>query len=143
MERFALLAALAVFSSTLYAQDDVPPTVKEAFAARFAGAGFAEWEDPEDGVYEVDFELDGKDMMAKFDANGNWVETETEITETDLPEAVWQAITSQYAGYKIDKVETEATPERPLAYKIKLEQDDKKVKVTFSADGEVLKKKEG
>lgn len=142
MKSFAMLCVTALFSGALTAQDEVPAVVKDAFAGRFPGAQFVEWEDPEDDIYEVDFEQDGKDMMAKFDAAGNWVETEVEITETDLPAAVWQAVASQFSGYKIGKVETESTPERPVAYKLKLEQDGSEVKVTFSAEGEVLKKKE-
>ncbi len=137
-----MLCILPLFSGVLFAQDEVPAAVKDAFAGRFPTARFVEWEDPKDDVYEVDFEQDGKDMMAKFDAGGNWVETEVEITETELPKAVWQAITTQFAGYKIDKVETESTPERALAYKVRLKQDGSEAKVTFGENGEVLKKKE-
>ena len=142
MKRYALLGILALFAGALLAQEEVPAVVEAAFAAHFPGAGFIEWEDVKDGIYEVDFEQDGKDMMAKFDADGNWVETEIEITETELPEAVWKAITAQFAGYSIDKVETEATTERPLAYKVRLKQKHAEMKVTFSTDGEILKKKE-
>jgi len=142
MRTYALLFILALFSGALFGQDDVPAVVKNAFAGQFAGAESVNWEDPEDGVYEVEFEQGGKEMMAKFDAGGNWLETEVEIAEADLPEAVKQAIAAQFAGYKIDKVETEATPEMPLAYKVRFEQDDSEVTATFSAEGEVLKKKE-
>ena len=137
-----MLGALTLFAGALLAQEAVPAVVETAFAARFPGAGFIEWEDVKDGIYEVDFEQDGKDMMAKFDTDGNWMETEIEIVETELPEAVWKAITSQFAGYSIDKVETEATTERPLAYKVRLKQKNAEVKVTFSIDGQILKKKE-
>ena len=142
MKKYALPGILVLFSGALLAQAAVPVVVETAFAGRFPGAVYVEWEDVKDGIYEVDFEQDGKDMMTKFDADGNWVETEIEIAETNLPEAVWKAITTQFAGYSIDKVETESKPERELAYKVRLKRDDAEVKVTFSTEGEVLKKKE-
>lgn len=74
----------------------VPDAVKSSFAKNFPGAT-ARWE-KEDAQYEAGFTKDGLSMSALFEANGNLIETETEIKSTDLPAAAQAYIKEHYKG---------------------------------------------
>ncbi|MCB0596377.1 MAG: PepSY-like domain-containing protein [Lewinellaceae bacterium] len=140
MRIIAFFFTMALFSGTLVAQDDAPAALKEAFAERFPNAKSVEWEDPEDGVYEVEFKQDKREMTANFGENGDWLETEVEIEQEELPATVKEAIARQFSDLEFDKAETVSSPERDLVYEVVFEQDETTVKVTFSPEGEVLDK---
>ena len=56
---------------------EVPAAVKSAFNARYPGASAVEWEkeiDSNKTVYEVEFKQNKKEIKAKFDANGNFID---------------------------------------------------------------------
>ncbi len=78
---------------------DVPATVTNSFAHAFPGSS-AEWE-KEDAGFEANFEKDGKEMSAVYDANGNQQEVETEIEMKALPSGVGDYLSKNYNGVKI------------------------------------------
>ena len=124
---------------------EVPKAVLEAFAAKYPAAQKVKWEEEEEGVYEAEFKMNGKEMSANFKADGTWLETEMEIKKSDLPQVVKTAIASQFPGYELEEVEQIETPDRAVAYEVILENesDDVDMEAVFSADGTLLKKKMG
>ena len=141
MKLLSLLATFVFFSLTLCAQSDVPEVVKEAFNKQFAGAKSVNWEyESVDIEYEAAFKWERKRMTAKFDPEGNWLETEFEINQSQLPAAVKMALKMEYADYDIDSVEKISTPERKEAYEITLEKDNVVWKLSYTASGKLLGK---
>ena len=90
--------------------------------------------------YEINFKYKGVEMSANFDASGKWLETETEIKESDLPKKVSVSVTKNFAGFKISEVAKVETTDKPLFYKMDLNKGDEGYKVHFSPKGDVLKK---
>jgi len=67
--------------------DKVPAPVKQAFTKKFPAATDVKYE-MEKKDYEVTFKDKGASMSANYDATGKWLETETEIKESDLPKEI-------------------------------------------------------
>ena len=117
----------------------VPTAVKSAFATKYPTASDLEWEMESPTEYEAEFEENGSEKSAVFTADGTWKETEVEIGESDLPEAIRAVISSEFPGYEIEKAETVETPKTALAYEVELEGENT-IDVVISIDGRILKR---
>ncbi len=139
-----LLSACLLISLMGYTQkitpDKVPAPVKQAFAKKFPAATDAKYE-MEKKNYEITFKDKGVGMSANFNPTGKWLETETAIMESDLPEEVSTAIAKDFAGFKISEVAKIETPDKPLIYEMDLKKDKEGYEAQFSPKGDVLKKK--
>jgi hypothetical protein len=93
--------------------------------------------------YAVTYTMNGNKYYSWYDANGNWVGTTYGITDYNngLPAAVNQTITSNFAGYSIDKANEVMWKDR-TAYNIKLKNGDNKMKVLIDANGSLIKQKD-
>ncbi len=74
-----LMLSLASCSSEMDAiSTDIPPAVTEALMAKYPDAKDVKWEiEKKDGdhvVYEADFESDGKNREAHFNADGTQID---------------------------------------------------------------------
>ena len=119
--------------------DKVPAPVKEAFTKNFPAATDVKYE-MEKKDYEINFKDKGVEMSANFDATGKWLETETEIKESDLPKEVSASVTKNFAGFKISEIAKTETPDKGLIYEMDLKKDKEGFEVQFSSKGDVLKK---
>ncbi len=151
---FGLVILIGVFGiSMTIDKTEIPKAVKEAFSKKYPTAKKVEWETEENGEeetsasmeeeYEVQFKLNGNKTTAKFKADGSWLETESELKKSDLPQMVQTAIAAQFSGYDLNEVELVETPEIAKAYEVKLENEknDSEVKALFSPDGTLLSQK--
>ena len=138
-----LLSACLLISLMGYTQkitpDKVPAPVKQAFAKKFPGATDVKYE-MEKKDYEITFKDKGMEMSVNFDATGKWLETETEIKESDLPKEVSASVAKNFAGFKISEIAKTETPDKGLIYEMDLKKDKEVYEVQFSVKGDVLKK---
>ena len=138
-----LLSACLLISLMGYTQkitlDKVPAPVKQAFAKKFPAATDVKYE-MEKKDYEINFKDKGVEMSANFDVTGKWLETETEIKESDLPKAVSASVAKNFAGFKISEVAKTETLDKGLIYEMDLKKDKEGFEVQFSPKGDVLKK---
>jgi hypothetical protein len=119
--------------------EKVPAAVKQAFAKKFPAATDAKYE-MEKKDYEITFKDKGVEMSANYSTIGKWLETETAITESNLPEEVSNAIAKDFAGFKISEVAKIETPDKPIIYEMDLKKSNEGYKAQFSPKGDVLKK---
>lgn len=139
-----MLAAMFTFGilSTSCAQKPAAPAaVQSAFKAKFPNVQKAKWEQEDEGEWEAEFKMNGKEMSANFKADGTWLETETEIKTSALPQTVKDAIAAQFAGYEMEEATTVETPGQPMAYEVELEKGETTVEALFKADGTLIKQK--
>lgn len=102
-----------------------------------------DWE--QKGTYYVaDCRADGREKQVWFDANANWVMTETELeTINNLPPAVLTAfMESNYAKWIVDDIDmleylNEPTPE----FVVEVKNGNQEVDLYFSAGGGLLHEK--
>ncbi len=137
-----IITTFLFFSISLFAQNDVPEAVIANFDKMFDGAKSVKWDQlNEDNEYETAFKYKRKRMTAKFDPEGNWLETEYEIKDSELPAAVKMVIKLEYADHEIDGVEKISTPERKETFEVALvDEKDLTWKVVFTASGKELEK---
>lgn len=83
------LAAMTTFAQTAKKSGEgkIPQVVLNSFKKEFPNAKKAEWEN-EKGNYEVNFDMGKSEISALYSANGEKLETETEISATQLPPSV-------------------------------------------------------
>ncbi|PVY39693.1 PepSY-like domain-containing protein [Pontibacter virosus] len=138
MKKLVLALALGFGMSTaVFAQDNVPEQVKTNFNNSYAQASDVEWE-AKDDTYYAKFEMNGNKHWIKFNADGTVKKQGREIEVSELPQAVRNAISQQYANRTIEKAKT-VEKDGQTRYMAKLDGDDEDLKVVFNADGSVEK----
>ena len=68
----------------------------------FPGSIHVEWEKVL-SIYTVDFFHDGHEKEARFDKDGKWMRTKTELAVAEVPEPVMKAV-REYSDWKIDDI---------------------------------------
>jgi hypothetical protein len=131
-----ILNTLAQYFSVRSTDTTPLAAVAESFAAQFTGARDIEWETAAD-VYSVDFEITNVDYQAWYHRDGARLAYAYDIRRTALPQAVADAATAQYPGYRIDDTERMYIGQTP-AYSIELEKGDSEVDALFADDGNRL-----
>jgi uncharacterized membrane protein YkoI len=141
MKKLVLTLALGVGMSTaLFAQDNVPEQVKSTFNSSYAQATDVEWKE-KNGSYYAQFELNNTDHYVVYSADGTVEKSGHEIPVSELPQAVRDAISQQYAGRTIEEAKTVEKDGKTM-YKAKLDGDGEDLKVVFNADGTVMQEKD-
>jgi len=90
--------------------------------------------------YEINFTNKGVEMSANFDATGNWLETETGIKPTDIPNEVKASVIKNFEGYRISEVAKVEKPDNGIIYEMDLKKDKEGYEVQFSTKGDIVKK---
>jgi hypothetical protein len=99
-----LLKFIHIDKSKYKVSGDIPDAVSMNFQAKYPHASSAKWEKDGD-IFDVEFILDGQEYEAEFDKTGKWLETEKEIKNSDIPEAIQKVLNTKYSGYKIKEAE--------------------------------------
>ena len=136
-----LLAILFLGTGTIFAQEipesQVPSVIVNNFKKEFPKASDVEWERQGD-QYNVEFEIGWfTDYEAWFTETGKIIRFTEDISERDLPEAIKNAIKTQYKGYRIDDVE-KITENGVETYKVEIEKGDDERNLVFSTNGELI-----
>lgn len=145
MRSFSIVLLCAVFMgisacAQKVASDKVPPPVHAFFNAKFPKAEKVEWEMENDHEYEAEFKNGGLKQSAKFDKAGKWIETETEIKVSELPEVIKNAVAAEFPGFKLEeacKVESAITG---MGYEVEVEKGKEEFDVLLDETGKVLNK---
>lgn len=144
MLAFAVMAALALSLLSCEKYEDGKPSkdVRTEFKDMYPDARDVEWE-AERGLWKVSFETGTppavQEHEAWYDANGNWLRTETEIFASELPQSVKDALAaSEYASASLltDDIEYVTTPEGAY-YSLELMFNGVKIRLNVAEDGEV------
>ncbi|MCB0593287.1 MAG: PepSY-like domain-containing protein [Lewinellaceae bacterium] len=96
------------------------------------------------GPLAFEVQLEGEDVRLYFDMGGNFLFSATSIAEQDLPQAVTDAISSEYPDYQIanNGVKEFLFEDGSKQYQVKLRpsgnNDDDDIKVIFSEGGDIV-----
>jgi hypothetical protein len=119
---------------------ETPAAVISAFKARYPKAEKVNWGVEKPGQYEAEFLLNGVESSALFDSNGQFLESETEIKESELPEAIKTTIAKDFVGYKIDEVEKSIDSKGIATYEMEASRGNEKYEISFDSTGKLLEK---
>jgi Putative beta-lactamase-inhibitor-like, PepSY-like len=96
-----MVAGLPAFAQKL-SEARVPSAAKSAFETKFPGMKDIKWE-KEKGNFEANFIENGKKSSAIFDEKGNWIETETAVSNKELPFPILQYVTQNFNNKQISE----------------------------------------
>jgi hypothetical protein len=139
-----MLCSYLITDAQTLRMDQVPKDAQHTFRTRYPAAQQESWERVAKDTYQVGFFNGKKRQTARYDAAGTWIETETEISFSQVPRGVSAAVAKQFAGYDVQQAALIEGPdhEEPT-YEIILFKGKENYDVVFSAKGEVLKKEAG
>ena len=121
--------------------NNAPQKVQAAFEARFPDAKKVEWEMENDEEWEAEFKMKGKEYSANFSIEGEWLETEYEIKEKDIPATIRTILDQNFSNYEIEDPEIAETPSGK-SYEMEIEVNDEEFEVVIDSNGNLTKKKE-
>ncbi|MEI7424115.1 MAG: PepSY-like domain-containing protein [Prolixibacteraceae bacterium] len=131
---------MVVFTYGQKAGTEIPAAAKSAFSAKFPTAKKVKWSVEKPGEFEVDFTLNNVEQSALVDPKGNIIETEIEIKESELPQAVKAALAKDFAGYKKDEFTKVTDAKGVVAFEMQVIKGKEKLAVEFDANGKLLSK---
>ena len=131
-------ACLISFSACGQKKTDVPANVRSAFEQKFPNAQKVKWDKENANEWEAEFKIDNKEYSANFNTSGQWMETEYEISTSEIPAAVNQTLSMDFAGYKVVEAEISETAAGKL-YEFEIKKDKEKMEVAISPDGKLMK----
>jgi len=133
-----LMMGLAVFAfGQSGMKSDIPAVVSQNFAKQFPKVENVQWS-KEHGEFEANFEQDDQEMSATYDAQGNHLETETEMATDQLPQTIKSTIAKQFSGYDLREA-AKIVKDEGTTYEAELHKGEKSFDVIFNADGTVVK----
>jgi hypothetical protein len=141
MKKLLTLLVCMIFVVCTNAQKtkvETPAAAKSAFAAKFPGAQKVKWSAEKPGEFEVEFTLNKAESSALFDAAGKFLESETEIKQSELPQAVQATIAKDFAGYKLDEIEKATDTNGVVTYEMEAAKGKEKFELSFDANGKLL-----
>lgn len=92
-------------------------------------------------LYRLHYTLDKHFYTSYFDKEGNWLETEFEMDESDLPIAISNTIAEKFNDYSIVDIERVNTADSKVLFEIDLKKGDKIYDILFDESGKILRKK--
>ena len=129
-----MIASIAIISACSFAGTP-PAAVKKTFVQKFPTATNVHWGKENDKEWEAEFKQNGVKLSANFTNAGEWVETEKEITYSELPKPVTEAIKKQFPNWKITEMDKTETAKFGTIYEADLKSGKQKKAVAFKDDG--------
>ncbi len=131
---------LFIFLSVLtaYGQNtDIPEKVKDALNKKYPEAEEVSWIKKADN-YEAEFFYDDELKAALFDANGQWLETSTFISEDELPgEAIYDIDETYEEGF-INEAMQVTDNSGVIYYKVSVYTDKATFYLKINSEGEII-----
>ncbi|SDR79442.1 PepSY-like domain-containing protein [Gramella sp. MAR_2010_147] len=121
-------------------ENSAPEAVQMSFQKKYPGENDPDWKLDDHGYWESQFKQDGEKYRADFNEDGSWIETENDIKEKNLPEAIKKEIKNNYSEYEITEVEHVVSAKYGEFYDVEFKQKGKNKDVMFRGDGTVIDK---
>ena len=137
---FIVCVAFVLGVSAQKTKEEIPTAAKAGFAAKFPAAQKAKWSIEKPGEFEVDFILNKVEQSALVDTKGNIIETEVEVKESELPQAVKATIAKDFAGYKLDEITKATDAKGVVAFEMEAVKGKDKLAIEFDVNGQLLSK---
>jgi len=116
---------------------NVPEAISNAFAKKYPSVKKVSWE-KENSNYEGEF-MDGKiEKSVVFDANGTFLEEETEINVSVLPAIIVDYCKMNYENHKMTEAAKIVNAKGDVSYEAEMRKGGKEFDVIFDAQGNVI-----
>lgn len=134
----SLLAIATLFSACKDDNDDISPdnlsgTIKSAIQTMYPNAQITE-ADTEHGITEVDVWHENKKKEVRFNASEEWIETEYDVLQQEVPAAVMDNLKTQYPNPVIDDIDCYERPNEKF-YRFEIIVNNREIKVDIQEEG--------
>lgn len=119
-------------------ETNVPAAILTNFQQIYPNEKSPDWSIDKNGWYEARFKVDGEKYRADFRPTGEWIETENDIKQKNLPKVIKDIIDEQFQDYKVVEVERVTHHKKGLFYDVEFEKDGEKMDVEFNEKGEAI-----
>lgn len=130
-----LLSILTISFSLMSCTVDPPDSVVSAFNKMFPNVQNLKWSKENATEYEAEFTVDGKSYSANFAKDGKWLETEMEISVSELPEIIVTNVNKTYKNCKINGAYQINNSKNEMFYELDITINSKKKEVVLNSDG--------
>lgn len=133
MRKVFILSLALIFAVSSFAQiRKTPAAVSSAFEKQYPNATKVQYEDNLINV-QVHFVLDSAKMVAKYNGDGEWKETEKEFSYDSLPAEVKSGFDkSKYSvEWKVKETSIIYLPSGEMQYRVKVQKNDLQKKYLF------------
>jgi len=138
MKNFIVLVASILLSASTVHATEIPTVVKSAFLQKFPTAKKIKWEKENKNEYEASFILDNKEVSALYLSDGKLKEIETEITVSELPKAVAEALAKKYPNAKVCEFAKIERSDNSIIYETEIKIGGKKTDLLFDEQGNLV-----
>ncbi len=136
----SLLAGLLVVASCgnddSLSVDQIPSEIASDFDSRHANVSGITWE-KEGDFYEAEWTENGIEKEIVYDLDGNWVQSECEISLDQVPQAAVDYIESNYPGAVLEEAETVTRAEADFV-EVEIQDGSKERELLFTDSGEFV-----
>lgn len=133
-----LLSFMTFFAVSGYAQSTkVPSKVKMAFMKKFPKIKNVKWEKESENNYEANFMKNGKKLSANFNSSGKWLETERNISVSQIPAKIMKALKKKYPNSNI-KNAVDVWNSKGQQYELSAVVKGKTMQLEYTANGKLL-----
>lgn len=140
---YLLLAVifLTVAPIAIHAQfRKIPAEVTNAFHAKFPDSKNVEWKDKITD-FEADYQVGDTSFEARFDSDGNWLQTEKDIADSTMPAAVKDGFgKSKYTDWELKTISWIENKSDGIQYRLLVRKNAiEKRFLYFNTSGKLLK----
>ena len=135
---FVAMAIVCAYA-TSFAQSKAPNAVTATFNSKFPNATSVKWDKENAHEYEASFDWNGAKHSANFNDTGEWLETESPITFSQLPAKVQDAFNASHKGTTVKAVAKIETSKGQTSYEVEIKQGLKTAELFYDANGSVVK----
>ncbi|MFC2129852.1 PepSY-like domain-containing protein [Bacteroidota bacterium] len=121
-------------------ETEVPESIKKVFIKTFPENERVRWDLDRDDNYKAIFYIERDRASAKYDENGNCLETKMYTDTSDIPDKIKKKISKKYKDFKINKVEKITVLKEGVSYEMELTPIIEKIEISVSPSGEITEK---
>ncbi len=140
MKNLIFLLVLFVFTISISAQKvNVPANVKDAFAKLYPNIKSVKWNMENKFEYEAEFKDNGRSTSVNIDKAGKLIETEVDITKSELPKSVEEYIQKNYKDWQVTETSTVTNTKGVLTHEVGIKKGKSGKDLVFDKSGNFVK----
>lgn len=135
-----MVTMVTLFSANVFgAGNAVPAKVRIGLEHKFQNAQQVKWSKESAKEWEAEFAWHGKAYSANFNNQGEWLETEYRISESEIPVAVKTALKKDFPDYKITIAEISET-NKGKVFEFDIKNGQHKKEIAYVVNGTLISK---